>query len=196
VPCGRENQGVLAALKIIEGGAKMAEENEASTKDAIKALVEMLQKDEEFKRSLGQHTVLLILATLAIATVELTVGLPFVTLTTAPFVGAIIVFLIASVKMYLQSGKPEIVFYLCSNDMCPGPRILPIRWSALPKYRKLKACASCGKGLIKSCPSGRHFIVSPNPSKPDALPNLRGFCPFCDERVGSREYLSRSGTAT
>jgi len=125
----------------------MPEDNEVSTKDAIKALVEMLQKDEGFKRSLGQNTVFLILAILAVAGLELTIGLPIITLASTPFVGAIIVFLIASVQMYLQSGKPEVIFYLCPNESCSGQRIRPIKWSSLPQHRKLKTCSFCGSKL-------------------------------------------------
>jgi hypothetical protein len=154
-------------------------DKDPKTGDVIKTLFELLLKDEEFKKSLGRRTVYFILATLAIATAELTVGIPIITLASAPFVGAIIVFLFAQVEDWIRSGKPKIIFYLCPNIECPNPvRFRPIKWVELSKYRKRENCSDCGRKFITRCPK-KHYIVSPDFEKPDVSPTLDSFCPRC-----------------
>jgi len=149
------------------------------TGEAIKTLVEILLKDEEFRRSLGRRMTYLILATLAVAAVELTIGLPIITLASTPLVGAIIVFLIAQVEDWIRSRKPRAVFYLYPQER----RFIPIKWFSLPRYRQLRTCPSCGSELIKRRQQGQHFIVSPDFENPDVPPTIDEFCPFCDPRL-------------
>lgn len=147
--------------------------------DVIKTLLELLLKDEEFKRSLGQRTTYFIIATLAVATAELTIGLPIITLASTPFVGAIIVFLIAQVEDWIRSGKPKTIFYLCPNIVCPNQiRFRPIKWSELPRYRKRQYCSDCSHKFITRCPN-KHFIVSPDLKNPDLSPKIDSFCQIC-----------------
>jgi hypothetical protein len=159
-------------------------EDDASMKEVLKTLVELLLKDEELKKSLGRYTAIAILASVATAIAELTYGLPIITLTATPFVGPILVFLIASVQTYLRSGKPKTIFYVCPNFSCPRPeRFITIKWSSLPLYRKQKACQDCGVELIKSCQSGKHYIVSSDPENPNQMPKIDSCCLFCDPKI-------------
>ena len=156
-------------------------DKDPKTTDIIKTLLELLTKDDEFKKSLGKRTTYLILATLTIAAVELTVGIPIITLASTPFVGAIIVFLIAQVEDWIRSGKPKIIFYLCPNLKCPNPdRFRPIKWVELSNHRNKKNCSDCGRKFITRCPN-KHYIVSPNFENPDVLPKIDSFCPNCGE---------------
>lgn len=152
---------------------------EPKTGDVVKTLFELLIKDEEFKKSLGRRTTYLILATLAIATAELTIGLPIITLASTPILGTIIVFLIAQVEDWIRSKRPKTIFYLCPSEF----RFFPIKWTSLPQYRKLKSCPNCGTKLIKRCQQGKHYIVSPDLTDPDAPPTAGSFCPFCDPNL-------------
>jgi hypothetical protein len=165
------------------------------TGDVIRTLFELLIKDEEFKRSLGRRTTYLILATLAVATAELTIGLPIITLASTPIVGTIIVFLIAQVEDWIRSRRPKTIFYLCPNFMCPKEgRFYSIKWSSLPQYRKLRSCPACGSKLIKRCRQRNHYIISPDLNNPDAPPTVDSFCPFCDPSLPSfkRKHLATS----
>ncbi|MBI1923969.1 hypothetical protein HYR99_06935 [Candidatus Poribacteria bacterium] len=139
---------------------------EPKTSDVIKTLIELLLKDEEFKKSLGRHTTYLVLATVAVAAAELTIGLPLITLASTPFVGAVIVFLIAQVEDWVRSGKPKTIYYLCPNEK----KFIRISWSSLPRYRKVKGCGDCGASLIKRCQRGKHYIVSPDFDNPEGAP--------------------------
>lgn len=162
-----------------------------SPRVVIKTLVELLKSDEELKASLGKYLTYFILASLVIATLELTVGLPIITLSTSPLVGGIIVFLYAEVETWLRSRKPKTIFYLCPKER----KFIPIHWSSLPRYRKLKACPTCGTKLIKKCQKGKHYIVSPDFSNPDkTVPDAEGFCPLCDPDTPEeqRRYLPKN----
>jgi hypothetical protein len=160
---------------------------EPKTVDVVRTLFELLIKDEEFKKSLGRRTTYLILATLAIATAELTIGLPIITLASTPILGTIIVFLIAQVEDWIRSRRPKTIFYLCPNER----KFFAINWSSLPQYRKLKSCWNCGTKLIKRCQQGEHYIVSADLKDPDAPPTVGSFCPFCDPKLPKekRAYL-------
>lgn len=166
---------------------------EPKTGDVVRTLFELLIKDEEFKKSLGRRTTYLILATLAIATAELTIGLPVITLASTPFLGAIIVFLIAQVEDWIRSKRPKTIFYLCPNEF----EFFPINWTSLPQYRKLKSCPNCGTKLIKRCQQSKHYIVSPDLKDPDAPPTVGSYCPFCDPDLpkDKRVYLVSDSAA-
>lgn len=168
-----------------------------SIQEVFKTLVEILLKDEEVKKSLGRYTAIAILASVTTAIAEMTYGLPIITLGSAPFVGPIVAFLIASVRTYLRSGKPKTIFYVCPNFSCSRPaRYFPIRWSSLPLYRKQKGCPDCGSKLIKRCQLGKHFIVSLDPENPDQPPNLDSCCSFCDPEIprNKRTHIPQADT--
>jgi hypothetical protein len=165
---------------------------EAATLDTLKELKNLL--GDEWKKTLGKRTAQMVLATLIIAGVELTYGLPVITLATTPFVGGLIVFLWDSVATWLQSNKPKIIFYACPWE----GTFIPIRWGNVPLDRKRRAC-QCGAPLIKKCRRGKHFIVSPDPGADTATnaqpPSLDSVCPFCDPLipVEERRYLPPEG---
>ncbi len=163
---------------------------ESLTKEAIGTVVEMLLKDEEFKKSLGRRTSYLILATLAIAVAEFMVGLPLITLTSSPVIAVIITFLIIQVEDWLQSGKPKTTFYLCPNEQ----KFIRISRSSEPRYRKVLGCIDCGAPLIKKCQQGKHPIVSLDLEGPEGQPpNIDSFCPLCDPSLPEedRAYLPK-----
>lgn len=162
-------------------------ENTPRTADVIKTLLELITKDDEFKKTLGTRTAYFIVATLAIAAVELTYGIPIITLASTPFVGAIIVFLYAQVEDWIRSGKPKIIFYICSNKDCPNPeRFRLIKWAEISRFRKINNCSDCGKEFIKRCPN-RHYIISPSIENPELPPNMKSFCPNCGESYLRKE---------
>lgn len=170
----------------------MPDSNDPSTKEPqpgeiVKTLVELVLKDEDLKKSLGRRTIYAILFTLAVATVELTIGIPFITLGSTPLVGIMASFLIAVIEDWVLSRRPPTAFYICPEE----GRFIPIKRSSHPKYRKLKSCPDCGCELIRRCQRGKHFILSPDPDNPDTLPKLDGFCPFCKPSLpkSSRAYL-------
>lgn len=164
------------------------DDDNPKTTDVIKTLLELLTKDEEFKKTLGKRTAYFIIATLAVAAVELTYGIPIITLASTPFVGAIIVFLYAQVEDWIRSGKPKTIFYLCPNDECPNrKRFRPIKWSEISRFRKFNSCPDCGKEFIKRC-KNRHYIVSSDIENPDKSPNINSFCPNCGVRYSSETY--------
>ncbi len=163
---------------------------ESLTKEAIGTVVEMLLKDEEFKKSLGRRTSYLILATLAIAAAEFMVGLPLITLTSSPVAAVIITFLIIQVEDWLQSRKPKTTFYLCPNEQ----KFIRISRSSEPRYRKVLGCIDCGAPLIKKCQRGKHPIVSPDLDRPEGQPpKIDSFCPLCDPSLPEedRAYLPK-----
>jgi hypothetical protein len=166
--------------------------DEASPLDTFKELKGLL--GDEWKKTLGKRTTQLILATLVIGGVELTYGLPIVTLATSPLVAGVIVFLWDSVATWLRSNKPQVIFYACPVE----GTFTPILWGDLPRHRKRRAC-QCGAPLIKKCPSGKHFIVSPDPaaaSKTNPEPPMHeGVCPYCDPSlpIENRRYLPTDG---
>src|SRR5829696_6683623 len=100
---------------------------EPSPLETLKELKSLL--GDEWKKALGKRTTQLVLATLIIAGVELTYGLPIITLATTPFVGATLVFLWDSVATWLQSKKPQVIFYACPWEST----FTPIRWGDLPR---------------------------------------------------------------
>ncbi|HJP92550.1 MAG TPA: hypothetical protein VJ875_11375 [Pyrinomonadaceae bacterium] len=166
----------------------MAEPTDPSKPEVIKTLFGEVLADPEVRRNLGKRTTYLILATAAIATVELTYGLPIITLASTPLVGAVVVFLIGSVEDWIRSGKPKTIFYLCPAER----KFQTIKWTDLAQYRKVKSCPSCGHEYIKRCQVGKHFIVSPDFKNPEgAPPDINGVCPYCDPRfpVEKRRYL-------
>jgi hypothetical protein len=77
------------------------------------ALHSELLKNEEFKKSLGRGTTTFLLASLAIAAVELTIGIPVITLSTAPIAGALVAYLLEQTRSWILSGKPQVIFYFC-----------------------------------------------------------------------------------
>lgn len=163
---------------------------ELSKLDVLKTLIELLRKDEEFKESIGKYTTYFILSTLVVAVAELSVGLPIITLASSPLVGAIIVVLLAEVKVWIRSRKPKTIFYLCPKEK----KYIPIRWSSLPRYRKLKSCPTCGTELIKKCQQGKHYIISPDIDNPNGgPPEIDSFCPLCDSGIPEekRRYLPK-----
>jgi hypothetical protein len=173
----------------------MPDSNDPSTKEpqpgevvkTVAELVLLVLKDEGLKQSLGRRTIYAILFTLAVATVELTIGIPFITLGSTPLVGIMASFLIAVVEDWVWSRRPLTAFYICPQES----RFISIKRSSHPKYRKLRSCPDCGCELIRRCQRGNHFIVSPDPDNPDAPPKLDGFCPFCKPSLpkSSRAYL-------
>jgi hypothetical protein len=170
-------------------------EDDTSKKEVLKTLVEILLKDEELKKSLGRYTAITVLTSVSVTIVEMTYGLPIITVASAPFVGPIVAFLIASVLTFIRSGKPKTLFYACPNFSCSRQeRYFAIRWSSLPLYRKQKGCPDCGARLIKRCQRGKHYIVSPAPENPDQQPKLDSCCPFCDPEIprDERVYIPRT----
>jgi hypothetical protein len=170
----------------------MPDSNDPSNKESqpgevVKTLVELFLKDEDLKKSLGRRTVYAILFTLAVATVEFTIGIPFITISSTPLVGITASFLIAGVEDLVRSKRPPTAFYICPED----GKFISIKRSSHPKYRKLRSCPDCGCELIRRCRRGNHFIVSPDPDNPDTPPKLDGFCPFCKPSLpkSSRAYL-------
>lgn len=166
--------------------------DEPSITEIYKAITKEVLKDPEFKRNLGQNTVIFLSVTAAIAAVEIFYGLPIVTVMTTPIAGGVVAFLFASVQVWIRSGKPKTIFFLCPNISCPRKnRFLTVKWSSVPLYRKQKGCPDCGAELIKTCPSGKHYIVSADPRDPDKAPSLSGFCPFCNPKTPKeqRSYL-------
>lgn len=170
----------------------MPNNDDVSMREAIKVFLDILKNDKKWQEALGRHTVTLIIATVTVAALELMYGLPIITLASTPFVGAIITFLLGSVRTYLNSGKPRVFFYLCPNPKCARPdKFIPISWESLPLYRKFRACDVCGSELVTRCPRGKHFIISPSPETPSQSPRIDGFCPLCDPHipVQDRRYL-------
>jgi hypothetical protein len=170
----------------------MPDGNDPSTKEpqpgeVVKTVAELALKDEDLKKSLGRRTIYAILFTLAVATVDLTIGIPFITLGSTPLVGITMSFLIAVIEDLVRSRRPPTAFYICPEEV----RFIPIKQSSHPKYRKLRSCPDCGCELIRRCQRGNHFIVSPDPDSPDTPPKLDGFCPFCKPSLpkSSRAYL-------
>lgn len=160
--------------------------------EVAKTLADQLLNNPDFKRAVGKRTTAFILFTLAVATAELTVGLPIITLASTPVVGAVIAYLLGEVEDWIRSRKPSMVFFLCPEEA----KFIGIAWSDLPTYRKRQACPDCGSPYITRCQVGRHFIVSPNPSKPSDPPRPDGFCPLCDPSLPKhkRRYLpNRAG---
>lgn len=170
----------------------MPDSNDPSTKEpqpgeVVKAVAELVLKDEDLKKSLGRRTIYAVLFTLAVATVKLTIGIPFITLGSTPLVGITASFLIAAVEDWIWSRRPPTAFYICPEE----GKFIPIKRSSHPKYRKLRSCTDCGCELIRRCQRGNHFVVSPDPEKPDTPPKLDGFCPFCKPSLpkSSKAYL-------
>jgi len=159
----------------------MPESNDPSTKEpqpgeVVKTVAELVLKDEDLKKSLGRRTIYAVIFTLAVATVKLTIGIPFITLGSTPLVGITASFLIAAVEDWVVSNRPPTAFYICPEE----GRFIPIKRSSHPKYRKLRLCPDCGCELIRKCQQGNHFIVSSDPDNPDTPPKLDGFCPFAN----------------
>jgi len=168
----------------------MPDNNDPSTKEpqpgeVVKTIAELALKDEDLRKSLGRRTTSAILLTLAVATAELTVGIPFITLGSTPLVGITASFLIAAVEDWVRSKRPATIFYICPEE----GRFIRIKQSSHPKYRQMRSCPDCGCELIRQCQRGKHFIVSPEPGDPDAPPKLDGYCSFCNPA------LSRSDRA-
>ena len=166
-------------------------DREVRAGDLVKPLIESLLKNEAIKGTLGRRTRDWILVTLIIAIAELTVGLPVITLASSPIVGGIIVFILAQVEDWIRSRKPATIFYLCPKE----EKFIRIKWSSLPRYKKLKGCADCGAPLIKRCQQGKHYIISPDLDNPEgAPPKIDGFCPLCDLSLPEklRMYLPKS----
>ncbi|MGH9753191.1 MAG: hypothetical protein ACREA2_10445 [Blastocatellia bacterium] len=170
----------------------MPDSNDPSTKEpqpgeVVKTVAELVLKDEDLKKSLGRRTIYAILFTLAVATVELTIGIPFITLGSTPLVGITVSFLIAVIEDWVWSRRPPTAFYICPEE----GGFIPIKRSSHPKYRKLRSCPNCGCELIRRCQRGNHFIVSPDPDNPNTPPKLEGFCPFCKPSLpkSNRAYL-------
>jgi len=158
----------------------MPDSNDPSTKESqpgevVKIVAELFLKDEDLKKSLSRRTIYAILFTLAAATIELTIGIPIITLGSTPLVGITASILIAVIEDWVWSRRPPTAFYICPEE----GRFIPIKRSSHPKYRKLRSCSDCGCELIRRCQRGNHFIVSPDPDTPDTPPKLTGFCPFC-----------------
>src|SRR5438270_9240927 len=126
---------------------------EFKTADVERRIIEAFLSDEEFKKSLGRRASYFVLTTLAIAIIKLTVGLPVITLASTPLAGALIVFFIAQVEDWARSKKPKVIFYLCQNE----GMFIPIKWSSLSRYHKLRVCPHCGSELSKRCQQGKHF---------------------------------------
>jgi len=160
---------------------------EPQTGEAVKTIAELVLKDEEFRKSLGRRISSLILAATVLATVELTVGIPTISLKTIPLIAVVVVVLVASVEDWIASRRPPTAFYICPED----GKFIPISRSSHPKYRKLRSCPDCGCELIRRCQRGNHFIVSSDPDNPDTPPKLDGFCPFCKPSLpkSSKAYL-------
>jgi len=170
----------------------MPDSNDPSNKESqpgevVKTVAELFLKDEDLKKSLGRRTVYAILFTLTVAGVELTIGIPFITLGSTPLVGIMLSFLIAVIEDWIWSRQHPTAFYICPEE----GRFIPIKRSSHPKYRKLRSCPDCGCELIRRCRRGNHFIVSPDPNNPDTPPKLDGFCPFCKPSLpkSSRAYI-------
>lgn len=163
---------------------------EPGTGEAVKTIAELVLEDEGFKKSLGRRITSLILAATVLAAVELTIGIPTITLKTIPLIAALVVVIFASIEDWIGNKRPQTAFYICPED----GKFIPIKRSSHPKYRKLRSCPDCGCGLIRRCQRGNHFIISPDPDNPDTLPKLDGFCPFCKPSLpkSSRAYLPAS----
>ncbi len=151
----------------------------SNVKEIHGILIKLLSEKGLWRETLGKRTSQFVLACLIIAVVEFTYNLPIITLSTAPIVGALLIFLWDSVAVWLQSDKPEVIYFACPKER----KFIEIAWSKLPKYRKYKTC-ECGAKLIKRCPSGKHFIVSPlvndEPNTDTRFPKPDSVCPYCD----------------
>lgn len=166
-------------------------EKAITTAEVVKTLIRVAGDDEELKKSLGKRTIHFLLATCAMLVVGLTYNIPFITTASAPLMGAVITFLIASVEDWMRSKKPKTIYYLCPYDK----KFIRINRSSLSHYRKLKSCPKCGVGLIKRCQQGKHYIVSPDfEHQKGHPPRVNGFCPFCDPKIPEekRRYLPPS----
>lgn len=168
--------------------------NEPSPKVVFQEIQKLLSEEGPWRSVLGKRTTQFVILSLIIAGAELTYGIPVITLATAPFAGALLIFLWDSVVVWLQSNKPATIFYACPEER----KFIPIRWAELPRERKRKAC-TCGAPLIKKCPSGKHFMVSPDPDTTSVTdpkpPSPQSVCPFCDPRLprSERQYLPEPG---
>ena len=167
---------------------------EAPAQCVLQDIQKLLAPGGDWRPILGKRTTQFVILYMIIAGAELTYGLPVITLGTAPFMAALLIFLWDSVVTWRESNKPQIIFYACPAER----RFIPIRWADLPRHRKRQAC-DCGARLIKKCPLDKHFIVSPDTStalgtdpKP---PNPDSVCPFCDTRLprSERQYLPEPG---
>lgn len=170
----------------------MSNKDDPSMGEIYKTITKEVLKDPEFTRNLGRYTVLFLTSYLVIGGVELLYGLPVITLASTPLAAGALTFLVASVQIWIRSGKPQVIYYLCSNPKCPrADPFVVVKWSAVPLYRKQRGCRDCGGPLTKTCKRGKHFIVPPNPDKPHQPPDINGFCPFCDPKIPlpERAYL-------
>jgi len=165
----------------------MPEPADPKRTEVVSTLAGLLLNDPVFKSAVGKRTTAFILATLAFGSVEVLYGLPVLTLATCPLAGAMTVFLISAVADWIRSGKPDVIFYLCPEEHT----FVAIRWVDLPRYRKRKACPTCGSRYIVRCQRQKHFILSPDPANPNTQPTVDGYCSLCDPGLpkNQRRYL-------
>lgn len=156
---------------------------EPQTGEAVKTIAELLLKDEGFTKSLGKRITSLILIATVLAAVELTVGIPTISLTSIPFIAGVVVVILARIEDWMLSKRPSTIFYICPEE----GRFIRIKRSSHPKYRQMRSCPHDGCELIRRCQRGKHFIVSPDPDDPDALPKLDGYCSFCKPSLSRSE---------
>jgi hypothetical protein len=162
------------------------------TGETIKTIAELVLKDEGFRHSVGRRASYAILLTLALATVKLTIGIPFFSLGHIPLAGIFLFFLISAVDDWLRSKRPSVTFYLYPDEGL----FIPLNRTSPRIYRKLKSCPHCGSALLNKCRQRKHPIVSPDPGNPDLLPQASDFCPFCDPALPKeyRAYLPANST--
>ncbi|MGH9832613.1 MAG: hypothetical protein ACREBD_04210 [Blastocatellia bacterium] len=160
---------------------------ESQASEVVKALADLVLKDEELRKSLGRGATYAILAATAVAAIKLTIGLPVISFEAIPLIAFPAFVLITAVEGWIRSGRPPTVFYICPEE----DRFIRIKRSSHPKYRQMRSCPDCGCELIRRCQQGKHFIVSPDPDNPDTPPKLDGFCLFCRPSLPktSRAYL-------
>jgi hypothetical protein len=160
---------------------------EPQTGEVVKTLAEIALKDEEFRKSLSRRISYAILATTALATIELTIGIPIISLRAVPLIAILVVALIAPIEDWVRKKRPSTVFYICPEEGI----FISIKRSSHPKYRKFRSCPDCGCELIRRCQRGKHYIVSSNADQPDTPLRLDGFCPFCNPSLPkpSKAYL-------